>query len=72
VLSAILERARANAKLSIKGRKMDIKIMPQPRQFVPATLLENAIKNFEQAFDVSVNCTVEQAALAKIKEKVEA
>ncbi|HXV46071.1 MAG TPA: hypothetical protein VD736_05305 [Nitrososphaera sp.] len=72
VLSAILERAKANAKLSIKGKKVDIKIMPQPRQFVPATLLENAIKNFEQAFDVSVSCTVEQAALAKIKEKVEA
>lgn len=71
-LSAILERAKANAKLSVRGRKVDIKIMPQPRQFVPATLLENAIKNFERAFDVSVNCTVEQAALAKIKEKVEA
>jgi exopolyphosphatase/guanosine-5'-triphosphate,3'-diphosphate pyrophosphatase len=72
VLSAILERAKANARLSIKARKVDIKIMPQPRQFVPATLLENAIKNFERAFNVSVNCTVEQAALAKIKEKVEA
>jgi len=72
VLSAILERAKANAKLSIKGRKVDIKIMPQPRQFVPATLLENAVKNFERAFDVSVKCSVEQATLAKIKEKIEA
>jgi len=72
VLSAILGRARANSKLSIKGKKMDIKIIPQPRQFVPTTLLENAIKNFERAFDVSVNCTVEHAALAKIKEKVRA
>jgi exopolyphosphatase/guanosine-5'-triphosphate,3'-diphosphate pyrophosphatase len=72
VLSAILERAKANTRLSIKGRKMDIKIMSQPRQFVPATLLENAVKNFERVFDVSVNCSVEQAALAKIKEKVEA
>jgi exopolyphosphatase/guanosine-5'-triphosphate,3'-diphosphate pyrophosphatase len=72
VLSAILERAKANAKLSIKGKKVDIKIMPQPKQFVPATLLDNAIRNFERAFDVSVNCTVEQAALAKIKEKIEA
>lgn len=71
-LSTILERARANAKLSIRDKKVDIKIMPRPRQFVPATLLENAVKNFERAFDVSVNCTVEQAALAKIKEKVEA
>jgi hypothetical protein len=72
VLSAILERAKANAKLYIKGRKVDIKIMPQPRQFVPSTLLENAVKNFERAFDVSVDCIVEPAALAKIKEKVEA
>jgi exopolyphosphatase/guanosine-5'-triphosphate,3'-diphosphate pyrophosphatase len=72
VLSAILERAKANAKLSIKGRKVDIKIMPQPRQFVPATLLENAVKKFERAFDVSANCSVEQAAMARIKEKVEA
>jgi exopolyphosphatase / guanosine-5'-triphosphate,3'-diphosphate pyrophosphatase len=72
MLSAILERAKANAKLSIRGKKMEIKIMPQLRQFVPATLLENAVKNFERAFDVSVNCTVEQAALAKIKERVEA
>jgi exopolyphosphatase/guanosine-5'-triphosphate,3'-diphosphate pyrophosphatase len=71
-LSAILERARANAKLSIKGRKVDIRITPQPRQFVPATLLENAIKNFERAFDISANCTVEHAALAKIKERAEA
>lgn len=74
-LSEILERSNANAKLSIKGRKMDIKIMPPPRQFVPATLLESAIKNFERAFDVSVgSCTVEHhhrnaASLAKIREE---
>jgi exopolyphosphatase / guanosine-5'-triphosphate,3'-diphosphate pyrophosphatase len=72
VLSAILERAKANARLFIKGKKVDIKIMPQPRQFVPSTLLENAIKNFERAFNVSVKCSVEQAALAKIKEKIKA
>ncbi len=71
-LSAILERARANVKLSIRGKKVDVKIMPQPRQSVPPTLLENAVKNFELAFDVSVNCSVELAAPAKIKEKVEA
>lgn len=71
-LSEILERADANAKLSIKGRKIDIKIMSPQQQFVPATLLESAIKNFERAFDVSVNCIVEHAALAKIKEKIEA
>jgi len=71
-LSAILERGRANAKLSIKGKKMDISIMPEPRQFVPTTLLENAIKNFERAFDLSVTYIVHHAALEKIKEKVEA
>jgi exopolyphosphatase/guanosine-5'-triphosphate,3'-diphosphate pyrophosphatase len=70
-VSAILERARANAKLSVRGKKVEMKIMPQPRQFVPATLLENAVKNFEQAFDVSVNYTIEQAATARIREKVE-
>lgn len=70
VLSAILKRARASPRLSMKGKKMDIKIISQPRQFVPTTLLENAIKNFEQAFDISVNYSVEHAALAKIKEKI--
>jgi exopolyphosphatase / guanosine-5'-triphosphate,3'-diphosphate pyrophosphatase len=72
VLSSILERAKANAKLSFKGKKVEIKIMPQPRQFVPATLLDSAVKRFERAFDVSVNYAVEQAALAKIKERIEA
>ena len=71
-LSTILERIRANAKLSIRGKKVDFKIMPQTRQSVPHTLLENAVANFERAFDVSVNYTVELAALARIKEKVKA
>lgn len=70
-LSTILERTRATAKLSIRGKKVDIKIMPQPRQSVPSTLLENAVENFERAFDVSVNYKVELAALARIKEKIE-
>lgn len=72
VLSAILEKARANSKLSIRGRRVDIRITPQPRQFVPSTLLENAVKNFERAFDVSASCKVDQAAPAKIRERVEA
>ena len=69
-LSEILERTGANAKLSIKGKKVDIRIMPPPRQFVPATLVASAVKNFERAFDVSVGCTVEQAAFAKLKENI--
>jgi exopolyphosphatase / guanosine-5'-triphosphate,3'-diphosphate pyrophosphatase len=72
VLSAILERAKASSKLSIKGKKIDMRIISQPRLFVPTTLLENAAKNFERAFDVSVNYTVEQAALPRIREKIKA
>lgn len=72
VLSEILEKAHTNARVCIKGRKADIKIMPPPRQFVPGTLLESAVKNFEHAFDISVSCRVEQGAVPKIKEKIEA
>ena len=72
VLSAILERAKASSKLSIKGKKIDMRIIAQPRLFVPTTLLENAAKNFERAFDVSVNYTVEQASLPRIREKIKA
>ena len=71
-LSAILERALANARLTIKGKKIDISIVPEPRQFVPITLLENAIKNFERAFEVSVSYKVHDAGFEKIREKVEA
>ncbi len=72
VLSTLIERAKARAKLSIKGKKLDLRILPPPRQLVPATLLKNAIENFERAFDVSVKCVVGQTSMAKIKEKLKA
>ncbi len=71
-LSAILERAKTNARLCIKGKKIDMKIMPPPRQFIPSILLKSAIKNFERAFDVSVDCSIESGAQALAKEKVAA
>ncbi|HKX82061.1 MAG TPA: Ppx/GppA phosphatase family protein [Nitrososphaera sp.] len=58
-LSTILERGRMGARLGIKGSKVDIRLAPNAaRQFVPPTLLARAVKKFEQAFDVSVNCSV--------------
>ncbi len=70
VLSAILERAKANVKLSTRGKKIDMKIMPLPRQFIPLVLLENAVKNFQQAFDVSIDCSIESATQTMTKEKM--
>lgn len=63
VLSEILERAKANVRMSLNGNnnKIDMKIIVLPRQFVPTVLLENAVKNFERAFDVSVNYSIELA-----------
>ncbi|HEY1248885.1 MAG TPA: Ppx/GppA phosphatase family protein [Nitrososphaera sp.] len=55
MLSSILERAKIEVKLSIIGKKADIKIMPAAKQFVPKTLLTEALKKFEQAFGISVN-----------------
>jgi exopolyphosphatase/guanosine-5'-triphosphate,3'-diphosphate pyrophosphatase len=56
-LSAILERSRAVAKLSIDDRRVAIRLVPG-RQFLPAMLLAKALKNFEEAFNVSVACQV--------------
>jgi len=70
VLSAILEKARANAKLAIKGKKIAMKILPLPRQFIPRVLLKSAMKNFEQAFDVSVDCSIESSSQAFAREKI--
>jgi hypothetical protein len=55
ILSTILERCRANTRLSFRGKKVMMKIMPPARQFLPSMLLASAVKNFEQAFDLSVN-----------------
>lgn len=57
-LSAILERAKANAKLSIRGNRMEMKLVPSSptRASVPSTLLSEALRKFEDAFDTSVSC----------------
>jgi len=58
-MSAILERGRINVRLAIHGDKIDMRLAPvSTRQFVPSTLLAEAVKKFEDAFDVSVNCSV--------------
>ena len=58
MLSSILERAKIEVKLSIYGKKADIKVMPSAKQFVPTTLLTEALKKFEQAFGISLNCHI--------------
>lgn len=59
-LSPILERSKMNVRLSVKGNsRVEIRITPSySRQFVPSTLLIEALRRFEQAFDVSVDCSV--------------
>lgn len=58
-LSAILERSKINAKLSVHDNKIDMRLVPaSTRQFIPSTLLAEAIKKLEQAFDLSVNYSV--------------
>jgi exopolyphosphatase/guanosine-5'-triphosphate,3'-diphosphate pyrophosphatase len=74
-LSPILERGRMNVKLSAKGSKIYMRITPSSlRQFVPSILLAEALKRFEDAFDVSLSCSVarkkETQLFGKIKEKV--
>jgi exopolyphosphatase / guanosine-5'-triphosphate,3'-diphosphate pyrophosphatase len=72
-LSAILERARLNVRLSIKGKKADIRIAPSATQFVPSTLLAEALKKFEQAFGVSVSCSIaygKQSAATPAKKEI--
>src|SRR5919106_1560048 len=70
ILSSILERAKIEAKLSIRGKKADIKIAPSAKQFVPATLLEEALKKFEWAFDISVSCYIVSGKHAAPKESI--
>ena len=68
-LSAILERSRATARLSIDGRRVGIKLVAG-RQFLPATMLAKALKNFEEAFNVSVSCQVAANGSARRQEDV--
>ena len=55
-LSAILEKSKTTARVSIDGERVTIKLAPA-RQLPPA-LLANALGNFEKAFGVSVACQV--------------
>jgi exopolyphosphatase / guanosine-5'-triphosphate,3'-diphosphate pyrophosphatase len=55
VLSSILERARINVRLSIKGRKADIQIISSAKQSTPSILLEESLRKFERAFDISLS-----------------
>jgi exopolyphosphatase / guanosine-5'-triphosphate,3'-diphosphate pyrophosphatase len=70
VLSSILERAKIEVKLSIRGKKADIKIMPSAKQFVPTTLLAVAVKKFERAFGISVSCYIVSEKHAAVKESI--
>ena len=72
-LSAILEKSKAAARLSIvtsSGKQqqtttvVNIKLVPG-RQFLPFALLASALKNFEGAFNVSVACQVVAATGSK-------
>lgn len=75
-LSPILERGSMNVRLAARGSKVDMKITPSsPRQFVPSILLAEALKRFEEAFDISLSCSVAteketKMLVGKIKEKV--
>lgn len=76
-LSKILERSKMNVRVAVKGDKADLKITPSVRQFVPSALLADALRKFEQAFQVSVTCSIAAEKekiliLGKIKEKIAA
>jgi exopolyphosphatase/guanosine-5'-triphosphate,3'-diphosphate pyrophosphatase len=66
VIAEMLERTRATARLYIAGRKVSIRIM-HGRQAVPATLLANALKNFERAFGVSASCQIVNGTKKEVK-----
>jgi exopolyphosphatase / guanosine-5'-triphosphate,3'-diphosphate pyrophosphatase len=70
VLSSILERAKIDVKLSIRGKKVDVKMMPSARQSVPATLLAEALKKFERAFGISISCHISSEKHNATKENV--
>jgi exopolyphosphatase/guanosine-5'-triphosphate,3'-diphosphate pyrophosphatase len=58
-MSAILERGKINAKLTVRDNEIDMRLVPtSTRNFIPSTLLTEAVKKFEQAFDVTVKCSV--------------
>jgi exopolyphosphatase/guanosine-5'-triphosphate,3'-diphosphate pyrophosphatase len=62
VLSNILENSNASAKVTVRSDKVDIKIIPSPRQFVPDILLSNAVKNFGEAFELKAASSIQPAS----------
>jgi exopolyphosphatase/guanosine-5'-triphosphate,3'-diphosphate pyrophosphatase len=52
VLSDIFEKVKAKVKFDASGKKFEMKITS--KSAIPKRLLENAIKDFETAFDISV------------------
>ncbi len=68
-LSAILEKSKAAVKLSINDKKVTFRIVSAKQSF-PPTLLVSALKNFEQAFDVSVSCQVSDNGATRKREKI--
>lgn len=56
-LSAIIEKSKVTVRLSAAGKHVSIKLIPG-RQFLPSVLLASALKNFEEAFNVSVACQI--------------
>jgi exopolyphosphatase/guanosine-5'-triphosphate,3'-diphosphate pyrophosphatase len=66
-LSAIIEKSKPAARVSVSGgnssnKQVNIKLTPGGRQFLPSVLLAGALKNFEEAFNVSVSCQIVVAA----------
>ena len=59
VISNILENARATAKVSTgsspKDGKVEIRVVPSGKQFLPDILLANAVRNFGEAFGVDAS-----------------
>jgi exopolyphosphatase/guanosine-5'-triphosphate,3'-diphosphate pyrophosphatase len=70
VLSSILERSKIEVNLSIRGKKADITMKPSAKQFVPATLLAEALKKFERAFGISVSGYIASEKRAAPKESI--
>ena len=70
VLSSILERSKLEVEISIRGKKADIKMLSSAKQFVPATLLVEALKRFQQAFGISLSCHIVPEKHTALKESI--
>lgn len=53
----ILEKTNARMRLTRTGKKVEIKILSSKIK-IPAVLLQNALQDIEETFDVSVDCSV--------------